>query len=150
MSAKLATTGLLTPAGSTTTAPIPHPLDQLSVWESDLAREVILCARGSNVAVQFRSIALEEPPKRDLCHFLDLEHAGRLAESTPRPPRLAKVQYDVVRLRGDKTHEYVESWVDVAKREEVEQRVVDEIHHAPLTLWDILDPVNIITYEVLT
>lgn len=132
MSAEQATAGQLTPDGSTTIASIPHPLDQLSVVESDLAREVILKARGPNVAIQFRSIALEEPPKRELCQFLDLEHAGRLTAHTPRPARIAKVQYDVV--RADKNHEYIESWVDVVKWKEVEQRVVDKARQAALTL----------------
>ena len=134
MSAQQATVGQLTPDGSTVTATasVPHPLDQLSVLESDRAREVILKAGGSNVAIQFRSIALEEPPKKELCHFLDLEHTGRLTAHTPRPARLAKVQYDVV--RGDKSYEYIESWVDVVKGQEVEQRVVDKAHQAALTL----------------
>ena len=132
MSAEQVTTGQLRPDGSTARVSIPHPLDQLSVYESDLAREIILKARGRNVAIQFRSIALEEPPKRELTQFLDLEHAGRLTAQTPRPARLAKVQYDVV--RGDKNHEYMESWVDVVRRKEVEQRVVDKAHHAALTL----------------
>lgn len=132
MSAEQVTTGQLRPDGSTARVAIPHPLDQLSVYESDLAREIILKARGRNVAIQFRSIALEEPPKKELTQFLDLEHAGRLTAQTSRPARLAKVQYDVV--CGDKNHEYMESWVDVVRRKEVEQRVVDKTHHAALTL----------------
>lgn len=135
MSAEQATTGRFRPDGTTTRAQLPHPLDQLSVFESDLARDAILKARGRNVAIQFRSIALEEPPKKELCQFLELEHAGRLTAHTPRPTRLAKVQYDVV--RGNKSHEYIESWVDIAKRVEVEQRVVDKAHHAALTLYAI-------------
>lgn len=133
MSAEQTTIGQLWPDGSTAKASAPHPLDQLSVHESDLARGVILNARGRNVAIQFRSIALEEPPKKELTQFLDLEHAGRLTAQTPRPSRLAKVQYDVV--RADKNHEYIESWVDVVLRKEVEQRVVDKAHHAALTLY---------------
>jgi primary-amine oxidase len=132
MSAEQLTTRQLTPEGSTATASVPHPLDQLSVSESDLAREVILQARGPSVAIQFRSIALEEPPKKELTKFLDLEHAGRLTRHTPRPARLAKVEYDVV--RADKNHEYIESWVDVVKHKEVEKRVVDKAHQAALTL----------------
>jgi primary-amine oxidase len=132
MSAEQTTTGQFRPDGFTSKASIPHPLDQLSVYESDLARETILSARGRNVAIQFRSIALEEPPKKELWQFLELEHAGRLTPHAPRPARLAKVQYDVV--RGDKNYEYMESWVDVVRKKEVEQRVVDKTHHAALTL----------------
>ena len=132
MSAEQVTTGQLTPDGSIATASVPHPLDQLSVFESDLAREVILQARGSNVAIQFRSITLAEPPKKELTQFLDLEHSRRLTAHTPRPARLAKVEYDIV--RADKDHQYIESWVDIEKRKEVEQRVVDKVHQAALTL----------------
>jgi primary-amine oxidase len=132
MSVEQDNTAQLRPDDSTAKAVIPHPLDQLSVFESDLAREVILSARGRDVAIQFRSIALEEPPKKELCPFLELEHASKLTAHTQRPARLAKVQYDVV--RSDKNHEYMESWVDVIKRKEVEQRVVDKAHHAALTL----------------
>ena len=131
MSAEQATTGQLTPDGSTAVAYTPHPLDQLSVFESNCAREIVLEARGPDVAIQFRYIALEEPVKEELCRFLDLEHAGRLSIHTPRPARLAKVQYDVV--RADKNHEYVESWVDVVKGKEVERRVIGKAHQAALT-----------------
>jgi hypothetical protein len=117
----------------TTTVSTPHPIDQLSVFESDLARQIVLDARGATVVINFRSIALEEPPKKELCQFLDLEHAGRVTAQTPRPARLAKVQYDVV--RGNKNHEYMESWVDVVLRKEVQRRVVDKMHQAGLTLY---------------
>ena len=86
------------------------------------------------MAIHFRSIFLEEPPKNELINFLDLEHSGKVTTQTPRPARLAKVQYDVV--RGDKKHEYMESWVDVVSGKEVEQRIVDKIHHASLTTYD--------------
>ena len=126
------TTGQLRPDGSDTSlTSIPHPLDQLSVAESDLAREVILNARGSNVAINFRSIFLDEPPKRELTYFLELEHSGRLNDQTPRPHRLAKVQYDIV--RGHKQVEYTESLVDVISGKEVRQRAVDALHQASLT-----------------
>src|SRR3954452_18184499 len=101
----------LTPKSLKTTFSHPHPLDHLSVAESDLARQVILDARGSNVAVQFRSIALDEPPKAELSKYLELEHAGKLTADTPRPARQAKVQYDVI--QGNKIFEYTESVVDV-------------------------------------
>lgn len=128
MSASQATTGQLRPDGS---QPLPHPLDMLTIAESDAAREVILHVRGKEVAINFRSIAAEEPAKKELTRFLDLEHAGKLTSSTPRPARLAKVQYDVVRASG--VHEYTESLVDVVKGMEVEQRVVSKVHQAALT-----------------
>lgn len=119
------------PDGLTSRMALPHPLDQLSVAESDVARQVVLEARGASVALNFRSIALEEPPKDELTRYLDLEHAGRVAEHTPRPARLAKVSYDIV--RGDRSHDYTESFVDVRAAAEVSRRVVDKVHQAALT-----------------
>lgn len=125
MSAKQLTTARVRPDAG------PHPLDQLSVVETNAARQGVLEARGDKVAVVFRSIALEEPPKAELTKFLELEHAGKLTAETVRPARLAKVQYDVV--RGDRSHEYTESLIDVNSRKEVSQRVVDKTFQAGLT-----------------
>ena len=111
--------------------PTPHPLDQLSICESDSARQAILNARGPNVTIHFRSIYLEEPPKKELSLFLDLEHAGRLTAHSPRPARIARVQYDVV--KADKKHEYTESMVDVVSLKELAHRVIDKRHQAALT-----------------
>jgi primary-amine oxidase len=119
--------------GTTSKTQLPHPLDLLSVTDSDRARQVILDARGSNVAIQFRSIALEEPPKKELWPFLELEHAGRLNENTPRPARQARVQYDVIR---GKDVEYTESFVDLVTGRETQYRVVDKVHQAALTTYD--------------
>jgi primary-amine oxidase len=130
MAADEATTGQFRPDGAE--SPLPHPLDSLSVAECDSARQAILKARGSNQAIRFRSIYLEEPPKKELSQFLDLEHTGRLTSRSRRPARLAKVQYDVV--RNDKKHEYMESLVDVISVKEVQQRVVDKMHQAALNL----------------
>ena len=55
-----------------------------------------------------------------------------MTAQTPRPARLAKIQYDIV--QGDRNHEYVESWVDVIARKETKHRVVEKVHHAALTL----------------
>lgn len=110
---------------------LPHPLDQLSVAESDVARQVVLKARGTGVTLNFRSIALEEPPKNELIKFLELEHAGKVTPQTPRPGRVAKVSYDIV--KGDRNHEYTESLIDVRSATEVSQRVVDKVHQAGLT-----------------
>jgi primary-amine oxidase len=132
MSVEQSTTGQQRAVASDTSLfSIPHPLDQLSVTESDLARDVILNARGPNVAINFRSIFLEEPLKKELSYFLELEHSGRVTAQTPRPARLAKVQYDIV--RDDKHVEYIESLVDVARGKEIRQRTVDKPHQPGLT-----------------
>jgi hypothetical protein len=128
--AEIATTGQLRPGGSKT---IPHPLDLLTIAESDAARQAILDARGSNVAVIFRAIFLEEPLKEELIQFLDLEHAGKVTAKTRRPARLAKVQYDVI--SGGTDREYMESWVDVVSGNEVDTRVVEKMHQAGLTTY---------------
>lgn len=128
MSAEQTTTGHSKPDG---TRAIPHPLDQLSIDETDSARDVVLKARGSQVAIKFRSIFLHEPSKNQLSPFLDLENAGRITSTSPRPPRIAKVQYDVI--KADRQHEYKESLVDITQGKEVHQRIVDKVHHASLT-----------------
>jgi primary-amine oxidase len=127
MSAEQATTAQ---DGSALRMPSPHPLDLLSVAESNVAGHVVLDARGANVTLIFRSITLEEPPKRELTAFLELEHAGKVTALTPRPPRLAKVSYDIV--RGNQTHEYTESFVDVCSGKEISRRVIDKVHQAGL------------------
>lgn len=128
MSIQQSTTGQLRPEASRA---VPHPLDQLSIEESDYAREVILNARGSQVAINFRSIFLEEPPKHELSRFLELENAGRVTSHTPRPARVAKIQYDVI--REDRKHEYMESCVDVVSGKETHRRVVEKMHQPALT-----------------
>lgn len=109
----------------------PHPLDPLSVFESDSAREAILGIRGRDSAIHFRSIFLEEPPKKELSLFLDAECFGKITSQTPRPSRIAKVQYDVIRSREH--HEYMESWIDVNLGKEVRHRPIDKLHQAALT-----------------
>lgn len=110
---------------------VPHPLDQLSIAECEVARRSILKLRGSDVAIQFRSIALEEPPKGELCKFLDAEHSGAVNSQTTRPARIAKAQYDVVNVKKEVA--YTESWIDVESGKEVKHRAVDRPHHAALT-----------------
>ena len=137
MSSSTLTTGAIRPDGSKPlSSSIPHPLDQLSAPESNAARDVILAARGSSVAINFRSIFLEEPPKKELSQFLELEHSDRLNRNIPRLARLAKIQYDVV--RGNKEHEYMESVVDVVAGKEIHQRVVDKVHQPGLTTCVVL------------
>ncbi|KAF8862645.1 copper amine oxidase [Acephala macrosclerotiorum] len=110
---------------------IPHPLDPLSVVESDSVRETILRSRGQDNAIHFRSIYLEEPPKKELSSFLELENVGKVTSQTPRPARIAKVQYDVI--RSTTYHEYMESWVDVKSGNEVRHRTIDKMFQAALT-----------------
>ena len=126
----------VTPAQGTRNLPIrmalPHPLDHLSVAESNVARQVVLDARGTEVVLNFRAITLEEPPKDELIKFLELEHAGEVTAQTPRPARLARVSYDIV--QRDRSHEYTESFVDIRAGTEVSRRVIDRVHQAALTM----------------
>jgi primary-amine oxidase len=110
---------------------IPHPLDQLSNHEIDVAREAIFAARGKCL-ILFRAIFTEEPAKAELVPFLEAEHSGTLTSSTPRPARQARVQYDVV--HDDKGHDYLESVVDILAEQEVLHRVIDKKHQSALTL----------------
>jgi primary-amine oxidase len=110
---------------------VPHPLEQLSLEEVNCVRDAILQACPAT-AIQFRSIFLHEPAKAVLAPFLAAEHGGNLNPSTPRPPRLAKVQYDIV--RANRTHDYTESIVDVNAKKEVQRRMVDSSIQPSLTL----------------
>ncbi|KAE8349589.1 copper amine oxidase [Aspergillus coremiiformis] len=112
-------------------APLPHPLAVLSEEETSIARDVVL-AQHPKTIIQFREIYLSEPGKDQLREFLTLEHAGRLSPTTPRPPRLALCQYDVI--GSDRLPVYQEALVDVNTRKRVEHRVIAKEHHASLTL----------------
>ncbi|KAH6681746.1 copper amine oxidase-like protein [Halenospora varia] len=109
----------------------PHPLEQLSVAESHVARDVVLGAHGKSV-IDFRTISLDEPAKAILVPFLDAENAGTLRADTPRPPRLARVAYDVA--KENKVYEFYETVVDVKQGKIVLQELIDSKSHAPLTL----------------
>jgi primary-amine oxidase len=108
-----------------------HPLDSLSVKETNIARDVIVSAY-PDLLLDFREIFLREPPKDELKVFLAAEHEGRLSLTTPRPARLAKCHYDVI--GSDGIPQYHESVVDVEKRKQASRVVVDKRHHASLTL----------------
>jgi primary-amine oxidase len=108
-----------------------HPLDQLSAQEIDIAREVIIAAR-DKALILFRGIYANEPAKSELVPFLEAEHNGTLSSSTPRPARQAKIEYDVI--NPDKSHDYMESVVDVHTKKEVKHRIVDKKHQPSLTL----------------
>lgn len=108
-----------------------HPLSALSPDETIVARDVIVASHPDTV-VYFREIFLSEPPKAELREFLALEHSGRLSPTTPRPPRLALCQYDVI-SRG-KVTEYHESVVDIRLRRQAEHQVIDRTSHAALVM----------------
>ncbi|OQV07818.1 Copper amine oxidase, N2 domain-containing protein [Cladophialophora immunda] len=107
-----------------------HPLDQLSADEVNVARQAVLDAR--KAAILFRNIFTFEPAKAELVKFLAAEHAGALSSETPRPPRQARVQYDVI--FEDRHHEYMESIIDIASGKEVEHRRVPATSQQSLTL----------------
>lgn len=109
-----------------------HPLKQLSVEETNVARDVTLSLHEGAV-LEFREIYLEEPAKVELLKYLELEHSGQLSADSPRPARLARVQYDVIG-EGSKVPVFHESVVDIHKRERLSHEVVSSDSHAALTL----------------
>lgn len=117
---------------TTSTEPFkPHPLARLSGQEIDTARQVVVKACAGYLLL-FRDIFTEEPAKADLVPFLNAEHSSELTEQTPRPRRLARVQYDTISEDG--SHAYTESVVDLNTREEVVHRIVDKSIQPPLTV----------------
>ncbi|KAJ5232125.1 hypothetical protein N7468_005081 [Penicillium chermesinum] len=108
-----------------------HPLAILSEAETNLARDVVKAAHPKTV-IDFREIYLQEPPKAQLLEFLAIEHAGRLSPTTPRPPRLALAQYDVI--GADRIPQYQESVIDLVTGKRIHHIVVGKQHHAALTL----------------
>jgi primary-amine oxidase len=111
---------------------IPHPLDQLSVQESELARGLVLAAHKDSV-IDFRVIFLQEPAKVELQEYLDLEHAGKLTVDTPRPARCARIHYDVI--GSDKIPHSHESVMDLNSKKEVLRETIADGSHACLTLF---------------
>lgn len=111
----------------------PHPLQTLTVEETRIARDVVLSLH-PNTVVDFREIYLQEPEKRRMKHYLDLEHSALLTPTSQRPPRLAKCQYDVI--GADKIPQYNESVVDVEARNRVKHEVIGKQFHASLSLWE--------------
>ncbi|KAH7316696.1 copper amine oxidase [Stachybotrys elegans] len=89
---------------------LPHPLAPLSEAEILRARDTILKQHGASDSLYFRCIYLNEPAKAELVPFLELEHAGKLTESTPRPPRQARVEYDVL---TPSKHHHIRTVVDL-------------------------------------
>lgn len=115
----------------------PHPLAQLNSQEIDIARQAITKAR-TGYLLLFRGIFTEEPAKTELVPFLEAEHSGNLTEDTPRPPRLARVQYDTINEKGD--HAYTESTVDLNSGKEILHRVLEKSFEPPLTLLVYVGP----------
>ncbi|KAF8847058.1 putative copper amine oxidase [Acephala macrosclerotiorum] len=109
----------------------PHPLEPLTIEEVHSARDIVLGFHTSSI-IDFRSISLEEPPKAELQPFLDLERACKLTASTPKPKRLARVNYDVI--GRDKVAKYYETLVDVRNGMKVSDEVIEKPTHAALTL----------------
>ena len=107
-----------------------HPLEALSVAEINVARDVVLESHPGTV-VSFREIFLQEPPKAELLDFLDLEHAGHLSPTSPRPNRLARAQYDVI--GAEKIPASHESVIDVESRRRVSHEILKAEQHASLT-----------------
>lgn len=121
--------------GTVPTVVHKHPLDQLSADEVDVAREVVLKAR--QAPLLFRNVFAAEPPKAQLVKFLNAEHAGTLSADTPRPPRQARLQYDVI--REDKNHQYMESIVDIASATEVSSKTKQTTAQQALTVDEFKD-----------
>ncbi|KAF4849635.1 Copper amine oxidase 1 [Colletotrichum siamense] len=98
-----------------------HPLKDLSEAEFKLAGDVVKKLYTSEVTLFFRAIYLQEPKKAELIPFLQAEHEGTLNDSTPRPPRRARLQYDVI--KSGKLPEYTTSIVDLETKTEAERIV---------------------------
>ncbi|KAK3674803.1 hypothetical protein LTR78_005147 [Recurvomyces mirabilis] len=107
-----------------------HPLAQLTLDETNEARDVIVKLH-SDAVVSFRIISLQEPAKADLVPLLELEHAGKLRSDSPRPPRLAKVHYDVI--GGSKKPVYCEAVVNIEACKRISHETLPDDVHACLT-----------------
>jgi len=112
----------------------PHPLQMLSVQETEKARDIVLAHYPDHV-IEFRQVDLKEPCKKDLVSFLQIEHEGKLSQTTPRPPRLAKCHYDIIAT--DRSIQYHESIVDLQHGKMVEKIVVGKEFCPSLTLYEM-------------
>jgi len=111
--------------------PPPHPLEPLSVEEINAARDVIRKARTPSVSVIYRDITLEEPPKALMIPFLNAEIGPKLNAWPERPPRVAKVLYDVI-AADRKSLDFCCSMVNVITSQELSHEVIDKRFHSPL------------------
>jgi primary-amine oxidase len=110
----------------------PHPLQALSLQEVQLAKDIVLQEHDGELVI-IREIALQEPPKKELLKFLDLEHSGSLKASSPRPARLAAASYDVIGSDSPLPY-FHEAVIDVEKNMRVKHEMIGKEHHAPLKL----------------
>ena len=108
----------------------PHPFSDLGVAETTRVRDIILALHKGFVIV-FRTIYVLEPLKSEVLPFLEIEHAGKLDNSSLRPSRLAQARYDVI--GGSKVPEYHESVINITSGDREEHRVIGAEHHASLT-----------------
>ena len=119
--------------------PVRHPLAPLSDAEFRCARDVVVAAHATHPsALLFRTVQLEEPPKKELVPFLVAEHAGEVSGKTSRPSRRARVQYDVVTAREDgrgSDYKYTQSVVDLATREELSREVAPDGCHSAFIMY---------------
>jgi primary-amine oxidase len=112
-------------------SPAPHPLQMLSVEETERARDIVQANHPDHV-IEFRQVDLKEPFKKDLVPFLQIEHDGQLSQTTSRPPRVAKCHYDII--ASDRSIQYHESLVDLEQGKMVEKIVVGKEFCPSLTL----------------
>ncbi len=82
----------------------PHPLAELSQLEFTKARDAVVNIHGADQPLFFRALYLQEPAKAELLPFLEAEHTGRLTDATPRPTRIARVEYDVLGANAQVFH----------------------------------------------
>ncbi|KAI1858990.1 uncharacterized protein JN550_012252 [Neoarthrinium moseri] len=119
---------------------LPHPLANLSVEETNIASEVVKKCHPDSI-LDFRVIYLQEPLKAELVKFLDLEHAGHVTPESPRPPRLARVHYGVI--RKEQQPESVEAVVDIEKKERISYETVPEGVHYSFTMDELVSVVKV-------
>ena len=113
----------------------PHPVANLSLTETNKARDIVLKSQDASAVVHFRSIYLQEPRKQELSRFLDLEHAGSSELESARPARLAQCHYDVV--GEDKIFKSHEAIVDLGSGKIVHTELIGSGHQAMLTLREL-------------
>jgi primary-amine oxidase len=106
----------------------PHPLDILSVEETNKARDIVKSLHPDH-NLFFRDTYLDEPSKESLTQYLRAEHAGE----TPSPlPRQALAQYDVLDGKGGvRSHESI---VDIDSGKRISHQIVPIDQQASLSV----------------
>ncbi|KAI9676820.1 MAG: hypothetical protein M1817_006659 [Caeruleum heppii] len=80
----------------------PHPLASLSAFEISASAELVKGLYPSDVDLYYKAITLQEPSKKDVMGFLDLEHRGQ------KPPTLARKSFIWYYIRNtDRFHEAI-------------------------------------------